>query len=130
MKKNNKINFLVTRFVVPYILCFAAYIQIFGEISPGGGFQAGAIFASCFIGYDLSVDNILSYIDSMVFLRTGAIGVLIYILVGLFSVADGKYFLNYYSLNSQAFGIMLVELGVGVTVSSVMIFIFLELKKC
>ncbi len=130
MKKNNQINFLITKFIAPFIICFAGYIQIFGEISPGGGFQAGAIFASCLIGYDLSVKDLSSFVDSSLFLKIASFGVLIYLLTGLFSVFDEKNFLNYYSLNSQSLGIMTVELGVAITVSSVMIFIFLELKKC
>lgn len=134
MKKNNSfINYLVTKFLVPYMLCFAAYIQIFGEIGPGGGFQAGAIFASIIIAYDLSVKNIADKIDQGTFLRIGSIGALTYILTGVYSLLCSKNFLNYYSLGGthpQGFGIMLIELGVGITVASIMIFLYLEFKKC
>ena len=50
-------DFIITKtiitFIIPYILLYAIYIQLNGEISPGGGFQAGVIFASAIVAYDL-----------------------------------------------------------------------------
>lgn len=35
-----------TRILVPLILVFGAYIILHGHLTPGGGFQGGAVFAS------------------------------------------------------------------------------------
>ena len=39
------IKFILS-FIILYITLYAIYIQLNGEISPGGGFQAGVIFAT------------------------------------------------------------------------------------
>lgn len=41
------------KLLIPPILLFAFYTQAHGELGPGGGFQAGVIFASAFILYAL-----------------------------------------------------------------------------
>ncbi len=132
MKENKSvINIITTKLLFPYILCFAFYVQIFGEIAPGGGFQAGAIFSSGMIAYDISIKNITSSLSSLALVRFGAFGTLIYLLTGLFALFDGKNFLNYYAISEnfgQAFGIMIVEFGVGITVFSIMLFLYMEIK--
>jgi len=40
---------VITKLLVGPILLFALYVQFHGEYSPGGGFQAGVIFAVAFI---------------------------------------------------------------------------------
>lgn len=37
---------LVSRKLAPYILLFGCYLVSFGHVSPGGGFQGGAVLAS------------------------------------------------------------------------------------
>ena len=44
---------VVTKLLTPFILLFALYVQFHGDFGPGGGFQAGVIFASGFILYAL-----------------------------------------------------------------------------
>ena len=44
---------ITAKFMIPYILLFALYVQFHGDFGPGGGFQAGVIFASGFILYGL-----------------------------------------------------------------------------
>ena len=41
------------KMLIPLILVFALYVQFHGESGPGGGFQAGVIFAAAFILYAL-----------------------------------------------------------------------------
>ena len=38
--------------MIPYILLFALYVQFHGDFGPGGGVQAGVIFAAGFIGFN------------------------------------------------------------------------------
>ncbi len=44
---------VVTRLLVAPILLFGLYVQFHGDYSPGGGFQAGVIFAVGFILFGL-----------------------------------------------------------------------------
>ena len=53
MLKNFIVIKLILSFIIPYITLYAIYIQLNGEVSPGGGFQAGVIFATAIIGYEL-----------------------------------------------------------------------------
>ena len=50
---NHSILRVVSKFMIPYILLFALYVQFHGDFGPGGGFQAGVIFAAAFILYGL-----------------------------------------------------------------------------
>ena len=49
--KHHLILRVVTKMLIPPILLFALYVQFHGDFGPGGGFQAGVIFASAFILY-------------------------------------------------------------------------------
>ncbi len=42
---------IVTKILIPFILLFALYVQFHGDYGPGGGFQAGVIFASAIFLY-------------------------------------------------------------------------------
>ena len=42
---------VVSKILIPYILLFAFYVQWHGDFGPGGGFQAGVIFAAGTVSY-------------------------------------------------------------------------------
>jgi multicomponent Na+:H+ antiporter subunit B len=44
---------VVSKLLIPFILLFGLYVQFHGDFGPGGGFQAGVIFASALILYAL-----------------------------------------------------------------------------
>ena len=44
--KKNPILRETSHLLIPAILLFALYVQFHGDYGPGGGFQAGVIFAS------------------------------------------------------------------------------------
>lgn len=123
---------VATKLLLPLILLFALYVQFHGDYGPGGGFQAGVIFGAGFILYALiyGLDKARRLMPPQV-LRVGvSLGVLIYAGVGLLGLLLGGQYLDYNVLDShdpahgQHLGILLVELGVGITVSSVMVTIF------
>lgn len=136
MLQNFPVIRLIISFILPYIFLYAIYIQLNGEISPGGGFQAGVIFASGLIGYELiaSNENFLQ-ITSIKFLTIcGILGVVIYASVGAISFIFNENYLNYNILNAkqssaQQIGIFIIELGVGLSVASVMCLIYILLKE-
>ena len=122
---------VIARLLLPSILLFALYVQFHGDFGPGGGFQAGVIFAAGIILYGLvfGLDNVRRVIPPKVVRTLIASGLLLYAGVGLASILLGGNYLEYGVLSAnplagQHLGIMLIELGVGVTVASVMISLF------
>ena len=122
---------IVARILIPLIMLFALYVQFHGDYGPGGGFQAGVIFASSFILYGIiyGIENLREVVDPILIRRLAALGLLIYIGVGIVTVLNGGEFLNYNLLSEdpitgQHIGIIFIELGVGITVASTMIILF------
>ena len=95
---------VITKLLLPFILLFALYVQFHGDFGPGGGFQAGVIFASGFILYSMvfgvqAAQHILP--DGI--LRTGiAGGVLIYASVGVVDLMLGGNYLDYSPMAEHA----------------------------
>lgn len=119
---------VVSKLLIPHILLFAFYVQWHGDYGPGGGFQAGVIFAAAIILYALifGLEAAERAVRPQLAHAGVAIGLLVYMGVGLVTMALGGAFLGYDQLghHGQHRGILLVELGVGITVASVMITIF------
>ncbi len=124
---------VIAKFVIPLILLFALYVQFHGDFGPGGGFQAGVIFGAGIILYALifGLDTAARVIPSWLLQLGVALGVLLYGGVGIASLALGGKYLEYGVLahdpvHGQHLGIFLVELGVFVTVASVMVTVFVS----
>ena len=127
---------IVSKFMVPYILLFGLYVQFHGDFGPGGGFQAGVIFASAIILYGLvfGLTAAQTVAPPWMIEKLVAVGLVIYAGTGMVCVALGGNFLDYDVLDhhllpgilphQQHLGIFVVELGVGITVTSVMIVIY------
>jgi multicomponent Na+:H+ antiporter subunit B len=121
----------IIKILVPFIFMFGLYVQLHGEQSPGGGFQAGVICAAAFITYGLvhGLGDLLKIIPIGFVRGLSSLGVLIYGGVGVITMLKDTEFLGYSALSDdplrgQQIGIMIVELGVGLTVFSVMMLIF------
>lgn len=157
-------NFTILKTVapiyIPYIFLYALYIQINGEVSPGGGFQAGVIFASGLITYDLiyGLQALTLHISKRILTLGGVCGVILYAGVGVACLLLGGNFLdysvlsdsnhhvtsaasalssestkfsasiNYPNISGQHLGIFIIELGVGITVTSIMCLIYTIIK--
>ncbi len=123
---------VVSKLMIPIIIVYGAYVQFHGDFGPGGGFQAGLIIASAIILYALifGVDAAKEAVPPSLVRLGAALGVLIYGGVGVINLLLGGNFLSYNTLNpahpthGQELGIMFVEIGVLVTVASVMLIIF------
>jgi multicomponent Na+:H+ antiporter subunit B len=121
----------VVKPLLPLILIFGLYVQFHGDFGAGGGFQAGVIFATAFVLYELvfGEGSARAVVPPGWLHRLAALGVLIYGGVGVYSLLAGKAFLDYSALatdpvHGQHLGILLVELGVGIAVFSVVLLIF------
>ena len=134
--RRNPIVREVTDFMLPAILMFALYVQFHGEYSPGGGFQAGVIFGAGVIAYALvhGLERAQRIISPAIVRLGVCLGLLLYVAVGFATMLLGENFLDYDALwphhgagpnpHGQHVGIILIELGVGITVASVMVTIF------
>ncbi len=122
---------VVGKMLVPFIVLFGLYVQFHGDFGPGGGFQAGALIAAGIILYSLveggrrGRELVPEWFSSMLV----ALGAFTYTCVGVVSMAMGGRFLDYSVLShdpihGQHMGILIIEAGVGMTVTGVMITIF------
>jgi multicomponent Na+:H+ antiporter subunit B len=122
---------MIGKLLIPFVLLFALYVLFHGDYGPGGGFQAGVIFAAGIVFYALifGVDNARRVMPDWLVETLLAAGVLLYIGVGLAGLLLGGNFLDYFVLDAdpihgQHRGIFWVELGVMITVCGVMLKIF------
>ena len=127
----NLILRVVSKFLIPLILLFGLYVQAHGDYGPGGGFQAGVIFAVGFILFGLvfGLNELKRVIPAQVAVILMALGLLLYTGVGYATMLLGGLFLDYArlahsSVHGHHYGILLIELGVGITVASVIIIIY------
>lgn len=130
--KRKTILRVVSKVLIPFILLFALYTQFHGDYGPGGGFQAGVILAAAFVLYGLifGLEDLREVVPDRAIELGAALGLMLYGGVGIASMLMGGNFLDYGALDAhspqhgQHLGILLIELGVGITVSSVMVAIF------
>ncbi len=130
--ESNLVLRITAKMLMPFILLFGLYVQFHGDFGPGGGFQAGVIFATGIILYGLvfGLDNLRELVPSGLVRIVSASGLLLYIGVGVVSMLKGGSLLDYNLLShdpvhGQHLGIFLVELGVGMTVAAVMTNMFI-----
>ena len=117
--------------LVPTTLLYGLYVQFHGDYGPGGGFQAGVIFAVGLILYALTygVDKASAVLSQRTAEALAAAGVLLYAGTGIAGIARGGAFLDYTllaeaPLSGQHAGILAIELGVGVTIVGVVMLVF------
>jgi len=127
----------VSSLLTPFILLFALYVQFHGDFGPGGGFQAGVIFSAGLILYILvhGIDKLKEVIPLRFVIFMAVFGVLLYGGVGVATMILGGNFLDYNQLNphhpqhGQHLGLLLIELGVGITVNAAMLAIFYAITE-
>ncbi|MGV3278566.1 Na(+)/H(+) antiporter subunit B [Rickettsiales bacterium LUAb2] len=108
--------------LLPIICLYAFYVQIHGELSPGGGFQAGVILSVAYIMFIMvyGLEKSEQFIPAKTLLILSGIGVLIYALTGIFTMLLGGNFLEYSVLSfagsGTKIGLFIIELGVGLCV--------------
>lgn len=134
--KNNPVIRETTHTLVPTILLYALYVQFHGDYGPGGGFQAGVIFSIALVLYALTYG--IEHAHRVISMRSAQIlaslGIGLYIAVGYAGLLMGGQFLDYAALAKQPLsgqhaGVLLIELGVGITIVGVVMLIFYLLMK-
>ena len=91
MIRRNPVLRETSHLLIPAILLFALYVQFHGDYGPGGGFQAGVIFASGIILYALlhgtkKAERVISLNVAKTF---AAIGLLLYAGIGVLGILLG-----------------------------------------
>lgn len=129
--KGHKVLRVVAKLIIPLTILFALYVQFHGDFGPGGGFQAGVIAAAAFILYALvfSLSHAIRVVSPKFLQVLASFGVLLYASVGIYSMLKGGHFLDYNKLAAdplagQHYGIIIIELGVGIAVFAVMLSMF------
>lgn len=137
---DNLIIQTAVRLLVPFIQLFGLYVIVHGHYSPGGGFQGGVLIGASFIllalAYDLKTSTrYLSERANSIMANSGA---LIFVGVAALCTVFGGLFLDYSALDLlipmgpiewRSFGIFLVEVGVGLTVTSIMASLFWDISS-
>ncbi len=123
---------VTAKLLIPAIMLFGLYVQFHGDYGPGGGFQAGVIFAAAVIVYGLlfGPHKARRAITPGIVRFFLAFGVLLYAGTGVAGMLLGSNFLDYDVLahdpvKGQHLGILVIEFGVGATVAAAMITIYL-----
>lgn len=116
--------------IEPLILIYAIYVLFHGEVSLGGGFQAGALIGMTYL-LDVMVGKRKRPIFNLPKYRSAALaglGPFIYALTGLISVFAGGLYLEYNRLpfnihqaELHSIGITAVEIGVTIGVAGTII---------
>lgn len=117
----------VARLIGPFVVTFGAFITLHGATSSGGGFQGGVVAAAAVVllAFAYGIEPVRSWLAGPALGRlvTGGIGLFLLVAVG--SVALGGDFLAYgpYRVDPKYVG-ELVEVGIGLTVTGVLVALF------
>ncbi|MBS5334489.1 MAG: hypothetical protein DBY08_02075 [Clostridiales bacterium] len=119
------------RIVMPIILIYGIYVLFHGEVSLGGGFQAGALISCAYL-----LDRIIPSFDIInrsskeeAGLVIAASGTLLYVITGIIPMFNDGRFLEFGKLpftwetiaDLHADGILMIEIGVTICVAGVII---------
>jgi multicomponent Na+:H+ antiporter subunit B len=130
----------MARLLIPFMQLFALYVIAHGHHSPGGGFQGGCILSASFILLCVAYDIRWAKARMSEKLNTIyiSLGVMIFAGVGILCLMLGGNYLDYSWLHklipvdpvaARSHGIMIIEIGVGLTVMAVMISIYLNVAS-
>ena len=128
------------RMIIPFIQVFALYVIAHGHHSPGGGFQGGVILGASLVLFALGFNLRLAIrqMSEKVTIFMCALGALVYAGTGILCMIFKSNFLDYSALaaifrtdpiTARSYGILVVEIGVGISVMGVMILLYYNLAS-
>ncbi len=118
MKTNNKSMSRLVRntadLLFPFILVFGFYVVLHGHLTPGGGFQGGAVIASAFILLVVAYryEDIIAYFSKNYFKNYEALGLTLFIGTALSAVVIGYTFFRNYLMNTNSLFGQVIPIGV------------------
>lgn len=111
MNRRSTIFSITVGTVYPLIIIFGLYIIINGHLSPGGGFQGGAILASAFI-----IQYLTSYNKKINLSLLNIIEKVLYLCIVLFSIVFILYLNNSISLITKELYLVMMNILIGIKV--------------
>lgn len=132
---------MTCRLAVPVVQIFALYVVAHGHYSPGGGFQGGVMLGASFILIALAgnLDDALGRFSEKSYMALASFGIILYAGFGVVPQVLGKNFLDYGILQkifltdgpemARSHSMLGVEIGVALTVMSIMFAIFANLSS-
>eukprot|EP01046_Picozoa_sp_COSAG06_P015846 COSAG06_NODE_1029_length_11018_cov_1.851923_4_plen_251_part_00 len=130
-----------SRFIVPLVQLFSLYVVAHGHHSPGGGFQGGVMLGASLILLALAFNlkESLKFLSAKAIIRVAVLGVITYAGIGIICMFYGADFLDYSALANllpmtdkvmaRSHGMLGVEIGVALTVMSIMYAIYTQLAS-
>ncbi len=115
-----------TKLMSPFLVAYAAYLMIYGQMSPGGGFQAGVILAVSVVllivshGYR-SVKKRFKMREVGAIEGVSALGL---VLLGLAGMLFGGFFYNFLKGWWSGGTVVLFNIGVGLKVGAAFVLVF------
>jgi len=94
--------------IYPFILIFGLYVVAHGHLTPGGGFQGGAVIATggALVIVAYSYKEVTEWLKKNVLMGQEVIGLVGFIGVALLAFAFGQvFFFNYLNASGSLFGI-------------------------
>lgn len=128
------------RLIVPFIQLFALYVIAHGHYSPGGGFQGGVILgaATLLLAVAFDLRSAKRRLSEKMAAILGTLGVFIYAGTGIACMILDANFLDYSalapllgvdSISARSYGILIVEVGVGMAVMAVMVMLYYNISS-
>ena len=123
----------VARLLAPFVQLFGLYVIMHGHSSPGGGFQGGVILgaSAILLAVAFGVDVVRERVTLSALTLSTSAGVLLYGGLGLVCLLLGANYLDYSVLpvaDARSVGMLVIEIGVGITVMAAMMSIFVDLS--
>ncbi|MCD6117519.1 cation:proton antiporter [bacterium] len=122
------------RFLFPLILLFGSYIIIHGHLTPGGGFQGGAVIASAFLLVYLGCPG--KRINEIGSKTAESLGGLTFVVLGLIGLTAGGHYFLYNFLPKGEFNtlfsaglIPIIYIAIGIKVGSELAGVIDQLKE-
>jgi multicomponent Na+:H+ antiporter subunit B len=124
----------VVRLLAPFIVLFSVYVILNGHLSPGGGFQGGAILGGFFIALTIVLGE--SRTRALLPRRAApwmwGAAVLAFVAVGILGAALTGYFLGYPAESQHLLTeLMMIVIEIGIALGGAAIFstIFLQMEE-
>lgn len=124
--------------IEPLILIYAFYVLFHGEVSLGGGFQAGALIGMTYLLDTMAIkrDRPIFRLNKFKSAAIAGLGPLIYAITGVISLIGGGLYLEYskmpfaiHEAELHSIGITSVEIGVTIGVAGTIITILNSLRE-
>jgi multicomponent Na+:H+ antiporter subunit B len=122
------------RLLTPFVVTFGLFTMFHGTSSVGGGFQGGVVVAAGIIAiaFSFGIDQTSDWLDASAVTGFATSGVVVFAGVAVGALAFGGPYLDlsvYPVPKAIVYGVELVELGIGATVATTVLVMFLQLGR-